>query len=139
MSDAKKRRYLDSVAAQESEAKHLPDLARQMRFKRPKRSTEHLQLRATFTGPEYQEQLDRLRDTAPLVTRFRALIPEPILERCQLQPEGETLIVYVDSASHRFELRQCLDRGAEPQLLAACSRFGVRKIKVLYRAENTTT
>ena len=57
------------------------------------------------------------------------LIPETFLDHCALESfHRGTLTVFVDSASHLYELKQLLLAGLQQQLLFACAPAGLRKI-----------
>ncbi len=60
---------------------------------------------------------------------WAAIVPDLINEHCALDSfHRGTLTVLVDSASHLYELKQCLLAGLQDQLLMACRSAGLRKI-----------
>ena len=57
------------------------------------------------------------------------LVPVTLGEHCALESFVRgTLTVFVDSASHLYELKQLLLAGLQQQLLLACKGAGLRKI-----------
>ncbi|MBA3273340.1 MAG: DUF721 domain-containing protein [Chthoniobacterales bacterium] len=57
------------------------------------------------------------------------LIPATFLDHCALESfHRGTLTVFVDSASHLYELKQLLLAGLQQQLLLACAPAGLQKI-----------
>jgi hypothetical protein len=62
---------------------------------------------------------------------WSGIVPEMFNDHCSLESYTRgTLTVFVDSATHLYELKQLLLAGLEGQLLLACKSAGLRKIQL---------
>lgn len=87
-------------------------------------------------GPEmiaYFNQTVQKRQTklGKISEVWAQLVPETLLARSSIDSYHRgTLVVFVDTAAHLYELKQLLLAGLEDQLLLACKTFSLRKINL---------